>query len=408
MRHIFLAATAAIAGAMPLSAQTADSSCASPPPATATRPATIPIDVYSNHVYVKVCSGDRPLDFILDTGAGATFLDLHTAERFGIKLGPGFLGRGAGAGTIAGAQLGGVSVRLAGSSLAQPVPSALDLSRLPPREGHRMDGILGYDFINRFVVAIDYVKQELRLYDPREFKYEGSGSVIPLTFRANHPHVDAEIRLADGATLKGRMVIDVGAANSLVLTKAFANGNHLRERVGPTIHRRSGGGVGGAVTADVGRVEALEIGNIEVTRPVTSLAGDSAGVMSANDNWVGNIGGDILRRFTVYLDYPHKRMILEPHAGTNEPFEADMSGVMLLMNDSLTRAAVDYVVPGSAAADAGLVAGDTLVSIDGKPADGPALRALRKRFRRDGERIGLTVRRGGETRTVTLILKRMV
>jgi S1-C subfamily serine protease len=81
---------------------------------------------------------------------------------------------------------------------------------------------------------------------------------------------------------------------------------------------------------------------------------------------------------------------------------------MLLMNDGLTAAAVDYVVPGSAAADAGLVVGDTLVSIDGAPADGPAIRELRKRFRRDGERIVLTVRRGGETRTVTLILKRMV
>jgi hypothetical protein len=31
-----------------------------------------------------------------------------------------------------------------------------------------------------------------------------------------------------------------------------------------------------------------------------------------------------------------------------------MSGLMLVMNDSLTSATVDYVVPGSAATDAGL------------------------------------------------------
>ena len=73
-------------------------------------------------------------------------------------------------------------------------------------------------------------------------------------------------------------------------------------------------------------------------------------------------------------------MILEPHAGTNEPFEADMSGVSLLMNDSLTSAVVDNVVPGTAATDAGLAAGDTLVSIDGKPANAATIRELRKRF----------------------------
>src|SRR5689334_11496242 len=174
--------SAAFVLAMPHRAQVADTTCASPPTAAATQTSTIPIDVYSNHVYVKVCAGDRPLDFILDTGAGATFLDLHTAERFNIKLGSRFTGRGAGAGTIAGAQLDHVDVRLAGSSLVQPVPSALDLSRLPPREGHRMDGILGYDFIKRFVVAIDYVKQELRLYDARTFRYDGPGTSIPVTF----------------------------------------------------------------------------------------------------------------------------------------------------------------------------------------------------------------------------------
>ena len=401
--------SAAVLLATPLHAQVADPiTCAAPPGAAGSQPAIIPIDVYSNHVFVKVCAGDRPLDFILDTGAGATFLDLHTAERFGIKLGPGFVGRGAGAGTIAGAQLSDVGVRLAGSPLVQPVPSALDISRLPPREGHRMDGILGYDFIKRFVVAIDYVKQELRLYDAGSFKYEGPGASVPITFSGNHPHVDAEVRLADGATIKGRMVVDVGASGSLSLTKPFADENHLRDRVGPTIHRRAGGGVGGAVMADIGRVASLKLGAVEVARPVTSLAGDSAGVMSGNSEWVGNIGGDILRRFTVYLDYAHKRMILEPHAGSDEPFEGDMSGLGLIMNDSLTTAAIDYVVPGTAATEAGLVAGDTLVSIDGQPASAAVIRELRKRLRRDGERVLLTVRRGGEVRTVTLVMRRLV
>jgi C-terminal processing protease CtpA/Prc len=129
--------------------------------------------------------------------------------------------------------------------------------------------------------------------------------------------------------------------------------------------------VGGPVTSDVGRVEALTVGRVEVSRPVTALAGASAGNFSGNDEWIGNIGGDILRRYTVFLDYANKRMILEPHAGTSEPFEADMSGLSLVMNDSLTSGVGRLTsFQDRRATDAGLAVGDTLVSIDGQPATG--------------------------------------
>lgn len=383
--------------------------CATPPASAAAQPTRIPIDVYGNHVFVKVCVGGRALDFTLDTGASMNFFDLHTAERMGggIKLGAGMTGTGAGAGSVAGAWLEGASVRLAGSSLTQPIQGALDFSGFPPRSGHRFDGMLGHDFIRRFVVAIDYVKEELRLYDARTFRYEGPGTSIPLIFIDNQPHVMAEVRLADGGSVKGRMVIDVGSGGALALTKPFADENHLRDRIGPTI-RRGGAGIGGAIMSDVGRVAELKLGAIEIARPVTALAGGSAGNFSGNDEWIGNVGGEILRRFTVFLDYANKRMILEPHAGTREPFEADMAGLALVFNDSLTRAAVASVAPGSAASEAGLAAGDTLVSIDGQPANAAAIRELRKRFRIVGERIVLTVRRDGKTKTVTLVLRRLV
>ena len=127
------------------------------------QPTVAPIEISNNHVFVKVCAGDAPLDFILDTGAGATFLDLNHARQLGLKVGSAFTVQGAGAGSVAGGRVEGGAVSLVGTDIKQPVLSAIDLSNLPSREGHRMDGILGYDFISRFVVAIDYVKQELRL-----------------------------------------------------------------------------------------------------------------------------------------------------------------------------------------------------------------------------------------------------
>ena len=377
-------------------------------PADKAQPIVAPIEISNNHVFVKVCAGGTPLDFILDTGAGATFFDLNHAKALGLKIGSAFTVRGAGAGTVAGGRVDGGEISLVGTGLTQKVSSAIDLSNLPSREGHRMEGILGYDFISRFVIAIDYVKEELRLYDPSSFRYSGSGTTVPVTFFSNHPHINTEVRLADGTTIPARMIVDVGSAASLALTKPFVDANHLRDRVGPTVRRRGGGGVGGATWTDMGRVAGLRIGNLEIAKPTTILFGDSAGVFTTPGTWVGNIGGDILRRFTVFLDYKHNRMILEPHAGTNEVFEADMSGIGFIMDDSLHTLIVDTVVPDSPAAAAGVASRDTITAIDGRASTPAELRELRKRLKREGEHVPLTIRHGGEAKTVVIVTRRLV
>ena len=377
--------------------------CAATTAAATALPATIPIDVWNNHAYVKICIAGRELDFILDTGAGNTAIDLNTARLLDLSLDHSLAVGGAGAGTVSGARVRGASVTLAGTSITQPVALAIDLARLPPREGHRMDGILGDDFIERYVVAIDYVRHELRLYDRDSFRYDGPGVSMPLTLVNRFPHIDAAVKLADGETVTGRFVIDVGSSAALSLTKPFVDEHRLRERVGPTVRRSSSGGIGGMTTTEFGRLPSLSIGNADLSRPIVQLYGDSAGVFSRRGSWVGNIGGQILRRFTVLLDYKGKRMIFEPNAAFSEPFEADMSGAALVMDDSLKTIIVDRVEPDSPASEAGLMRGDVVVSVDSAPAGQRELGELReRRFRRPGERVVLMVRRGGETRRIAL------
>ncbi|HTJ24270.1 MAG TPA: aspartyl protease family protein [Gemmatimonadaceae bacterium] len=383
--------------------------CAAPPVATTALPATLPVDVWNNHIYVKVCIAGRELDFILDTGAGSTSLDLNTARQLGVGLGQTLTVGGAGAGRVEGARIQGASVTLAGTSITQPVVLAIDLSRLPPREAHRMDGILGDDFIERNVLAIDYARRELRIYDRDSFHYDGPGTAVPLTLINRFPHIDAAVKLADGETVPGRFVIDVGSGAALSLAKPFVDEHRLRERVGPTIRRSASGGIGGMTTTEFGRVATLSIGSVDLSRPVVQLYGDSAGVFSRSGPWVGNIGGAILRRFTLFLDYHAKRMIFEPNGTFNEPFEADMSGAALVMDDSLKTIIVDRVEPSSPASEAGLERGDVVVAVDGAPAGQRELGELReRRFRRPGEHVRLTVRRGTETKEIEIVTRRLV
>jgi predicted aspartyl protease len=382
--------------------------CAAAPVQSSAFPATIPVDLWGNHIYLKTCVDGHELDFILDTGAGNTSLDLNTAKRLGVKLGATFSVGGAGPSRVSAARVDDASVSVEGSSITQPVVSAIDLSRLPRLEGHRIDGILGYDFISRYVVAIDYARHELRIYDQPAFHYDGPGASVPVTLINRFPHIDADVRLADGETIRGRMVIDVGSNGSLSLTKAFVDKNRLRQRVGPTVRRTGGGGVGGSTTSDMGRIASLSIGGIELARPLVNLFGDSAGALSVSSSWEGNIGGAILRRFTVFLDYQDRRMIFEPNATVHDAFEADMSGLLLRLDDSLTTMFVETVAAGSPAAEAGIAPGDEIVSADGVAGSQTLLGELRERLRRPGERVVFVVRRGGEEKQIEIVTRRMV
>ena len=377
-------------------------------PAAAASPAVVPIEVTNDHVFVRVCAAGRPLDFILDTGAPNSFFDLGTARELGIRLGASFTARGAGAGTVAGARLDRTSVALAATGLEHPVAAAIDFSGITPREGRRLHGVLGYDFVARFVVTIDYARGELRLHDRRAFRHDGPGVAVPVTLEGNYPYVDAAIVLADGGTVEGRLLVDVGASQALSLGKPVVDRHRLRERVGPLARRRGGSGVGGATAHDVGRVAALRLGGLEVRSPVVHLHGDSAGVFTERASYVGSIGGDLLRRYIVHLDYARRRILFEPHAGTGEPFEADMSGLGLVAGTELATVIVADVAADTPASAAALAPGDTIVAVDGRPTDARTLDRLRRRFRTDGERVALTVRRDGAERTVTLVLRRVV
>ena len=171
------------------------------------------------------------------------------------------------------------------------------------------------------------------VYDRGAFRYDGVGVSVPVTLVNAFPYIDADLKLADGETVRGRMVIDVGSNWSVSLTKAFVDEHRLRQRVGPTIRRTGGGGVGGATTRTSAvwpRYDRRRRAVAPDREPLRRLRRRDVAIEFRE----GNIGGAILRRFTVYLDYHAKRMIFEPNATTHDPFESDMSGVTFRMDDS--------------------------------------------------------------------------
>jgi C-terminal processing protease CtpA/Prc len=158
----------------------------------------------------------------------------------------------------------------------------------------------------------------------------------------------------------------------------------------------------------VGRVQSVEVGGITFERPITMLPLSEEAMVGASDA-IGNIGGEIMRRFTVTLDYPRKRMILEPNAQRREPFDADMSGLGMRMGpDGSNALEVEWIQSDSPASKAGVRPNDLIERIDGRPALEIGVSGLRAMSRRDGERHVLSIRRGHQTLEVTLTNRRMI
>lgn len=367
----------------------------------------IPIELTSNHIYLQLRVNDSaPLWFILDTGAGGSVIGVEQARAEGLELQGKLEGRGAGEGSIDIAFVPGATFRLPGVEVADQTIAAIALEPLMPFEGRPIHGILGYDFISRFVVEIDYGAGQLNLHDPRHYSYAGPGESLPIFLEGNVPFVQAELVNPGREPVAGQFLLDTGARVALVLNKPFVERHGLvPER---TITAPFGMGVGGETKQYIGRMPRLQLGRTALLDTVAGFSQDVKGA-GADPDRAGLIGGEVLRRFTAIFDYTAGRMILEPNARFAEPYEYDMSGLFLATEGAAHAAfRVHRLVADSPAAEAGLQEGDVLAAVDGRPAREFTLEQLRQSFQEPGRPVRLTVQRGGETLRVLLVLRRLI
>src|SRR6185436_8601866 len=125
--------------------------------------------------------------------------------------------------------------------------------------------------------------------------------------------IDTTVARRLGATL-GASIVDVGSGMGVSLTHAFAAAHAIEPAAIAAGPIPAGRGVGGAAAASLVQLAAVEIGGVSLADPLVAIFGDGAGVMSSGEFFDGNLGGEFLRRYTLFLDYAGMRIILEPAA----------------------------------------------------------------------------------------------
>ncbi len=364
--------------------------------------ATIPFQLINNHIYIQVTVNGHPLQFMLDTG-GANILTPEAAKSAGIASKGALEGGGVGKksvntgfGKVQDLTLGGKV------TLRDQLFGVLPLPAFGAVEGARFDGLVGYEVFKRFVVQIDYAAQTLTLMRPEDFKAADAGTPVPFTFLGRIPGVKGSI---DGLT--GEFEIDTGSRAALSLWTPFVKANDLDSRYTTTPQTVVGWGVGGSASGRVTRGGTLMIGSVSVHNPVVELSTATQGA-GADKYVAGNIGGEILKHFTVTFDYANQTIYLKPNKNYGAPMNYDRSGMWI--NGTNGGFEVKAVMTGGPAEQAGLKPGDVITAVNGKPADSLTLYNLRGMLRdgTPGSRMKFTLGKGGDARTVTLVLRRLI
>jgi hypothetical protein len=346
----------------------------------------------------------EPVWMILDSGASVTVVAEALATARAMDVRPaGEMQSGIGEGRARLGRIPRLSMYVAGAQIDTTTAVTLPLGSDFGVIDHAVDGVLGAEVFLKFVVRIDYAAASVRFFDPQTFAYKGPGVPVPITLSGNSPEVRVQVE-AGGQPLAATVEVDTGSDGSVGLNRPFVDANHLLEGR-PTVAGYAMG-VGGESSLTIGRIDALRFGPFIFANPVVGFSRASQG-NTASKSRDGIMGAAILHRFTLYLDYPHRRIILEPNAQLGDPFDFDLSGAVLARNGT-APVRIQAVRAGTPAAALGIVAGDELISIDGRATTDLPLDAIARWLRIPDRDFRLGLRRAGQSVEVVLHTKRLI
>ena len=362
------------------------------------RQTVIPFHLVNNHIHGTArVNGRGPFEFLFDTGA-TNGITPTLARTLGLQIEGSTPEFGSGAGVMEGGFARVARLQLGKAVLQGEVFSVDPLDGMKTVEGASISGLVGYEVFSRFVTRIDYGAGAITLLDPREFNPSEAGTPVSFVFHAHIPEVEGTF---EGRP--GRFIIDTGARFELSLTKSFVEREELRARHPNGIEAVYGWGIGGAIRGYITRATNMTFGDVKVDDVVTDMSTENRGGLS------GSIGGGILKRFIVTLDYAHQTIYLKPRPQpVPDTGVFDRSGMWV--NDSPQGFNVVDVTQGAPAAQAGLKVGDTIVAVDGVPVSKLHLYALRQQLRDDppGTVVTLRVKEGAAVGDFKVTLRDLI
>ncbi len=375
----------------------------------------VPFELHANLIIIPArLNKSDTLRFILDTGVSSTIItDPAVAQFINSKYVRSIQLDGVGKDSTLEAKVSignTLQVGFARTFNHNLVVLEKDILKLSELVGTPIHGLIGYELFERFVVTLDFQHRELIIRPPEYYKYRRSDGVkIPLEIVDKKPYLDSIFISELNRKQNVRLLLDTGAGHAVMLN-TYATTIPLPDT---TINVQLGIGLSGKISGHLGRLDQVTVGEYVLSQVLASFP-DSASFGSKISTRVdreGNVGGELLRRFTVTINYPEKFITLRPiKKAMKEPFEHDMSGMDLrAKGEKYNEYYVDRIIEDSPAEDAGLQKDDRLMFINNILVSTLNMTEIYKILqRKEGKAINLVVKRGGNIIFTTIVLKRII
>lgn len=375
----------------------------------------IPIQISNNLIVVQVILNDAlPLKFVVDTGvrtailtqkAFSDILQLPYNRKYSIS-GPG------GEKVIEAYVTNNVSLRLPGINSRGHALLVLEEDYLELRNYLGMDvhGILGYELFSRFIVEIDYANKVMTLYAPERYRPKKKFHSVPMRIEDTKPYIVAPLVMADGTSISAKLLVDTGASHGLMLEPQ--TDDRIQAPV-KTVSSIIGRGLGGAIVGKIGRLESLQMSDFKLEHLLANFPDPNSYTDTLKSTSVfrnGSVGGEILSRFTVVLDFPRERMYLKKNSEFKKPFYYNLSGVTVkAIGVRLEVFEIIEVQGQSAGEEAGLQAGDRIVGVNNIEAQYLHLTNINAFLNsKPGKKVKIDIQRKGQRLRKTIILKDII
>ncbi|WP_271405174.1 aspartyl protease family protein [Tenacibaculum soleae] len=397
----------------------------------------ISFKLINNLIVIPLEINNHYLSFILDTGVSKTILfNLTENDSVGLNNIKKVFIRGLGDGEPIEALLSkGNKFRI--KNILSPNQELYvilkDAFNLSAKMGTTIHGIIGYDLLKDVIVKINYNTKKIVFYNPKTYVPSKCRKceVFPLQFYRKKPYINVDVTIDTIGIVKTpvKLLIDTGGSDAMWLFEGTKKNiktpiRHFKDILGE--------GFSGTIYGNRSKIPSVSLGRFYIKEPTVSFL-DSISTFNARTfkERNGSLGGNILKRFKLWIDYPNKKITLKKNASLRDGFYYNMSGLYLIYdgqelvkekavagqleeygtselnkNNSVSfvetyhykfkaKYKVDRVVPGSPAAKAGFLKDDIIKSINGKPAYNFTLGEIIQMFKtKPNRKIKMKVKRG--------------
>ena len=336
------------------------------------------------------------LNFVLDTGSGGISLDSTTcaALKLETKMSDKTVRGIAGMKTVEFTY--DHSIHLPGLTVEHLDFHINDYDILTSAYGIRIDGIMGYSVLRRYIVSINYETLTFDVYTPGTFKYPRGGYLLKPQF-TTLPMQPAVIR--DNTTVAGRFYLDTGAGLCMLLNEDLVQDSSLlrsKRKKFPT----EAEGLGGKKAMDLTVIREVRIGPYRFRKVPIYIFEDDYNITSY-PVLGGLIGNDILRRFNVVLNYPEQQIYIRPNKHFLDSFDYSYTGLgMYIIEGAIT---VTEIMKKSPAEAAGFKEGDIVIGVDNNLSGN--IQTYKTLLQNAGRRIKVLISRKGELMILTIKVK---